>query len=231
MGKKGDRWMAETSKGEKTRALVIQGAIRALGAIGVTGTTTRQIAAESGVHLASLHYHFDSKTALLLAVLDTIVEEDRAAVLEAVESITDSQDSIERVVRAAWRVLERDRPRQMVQYELTFYAVREGSKWLAKRQYDTYVRVYLELLLHLSKGAGGLKPEFCAPLARLIFAGLDGLGLQELADPNRSRSKRGIEALILAARQYAVALGGGAGIHGQGKSARPRAKRSPVAVE
>ena len=56
------------TKGDATRARVIEGAIRVLSATGVIGATTRRIAAESGVRLATLHYHFDSKSALLLAV-------------------------------------------------------------------------------------------------------------------------------------------------------------------
>ena len=44
-------------------------------ATGVIGATTRKIAAESGVRLATLHYHFESKSALLLAVFEALIDE------------------------------------------------------------------------------------------------------------------------------------------------------------
>ena len=62
-------------KGERTRAQIIEGAVRALAEVGVLGVTTRKIAAAAGVQLAALHYHFQSKSELLLAVLDWLIGE------------------------------------------------------------------------------------------------------------------------------------------------------------
>ncbi len=194
------------TKSNKTRARVIEGAIRALCATGVIGTTTRKIAAESGVHLATLHYHFDSKSALLLAVLEALIEDMTLAFREEVKSSSDLDDCIEQVLKAAWRWVTRTRVLQIVQYELTLYALREGAQWLAEQQYDAYVQLYRDFLIAVSNETGELSPAGCAAVARFMLAGVDGLILQELAKPNQARSKRSIEALIGLTQTYARSM-------------------------
>jgi len=197
--------MAKT-KGDRTRTQIIEGAIRALSATGVIGATTRSIATESGVKLATLHYHFDSKNALLLAVLDALIDEMTLALRRGVKDSFDLADSIEQVLRAAWRWVMKTRMLQIVQYELTLYAIREGNSWLMERQYDAYVQLYYYFVKRIPAEQGGLSQADCKALAHFMLAGVDGLILQELAKPNRARSKRSIEALILATQNYVRSL-------------------------
>src|ERR1700730_14652485 len=91
------------TKGDATRARVIEGAIRVLSATGVIGATTRRIAAESGVRLATLHYHFDSTRALLLAVFEALIDETTLAFREEVKNSNGLDDCIEQVLKEAWR--------------------------------------------------------------------------------------------------------------------------------
>jgi AcrR family transcriptional regulator len=197
--------MAHT-KSETTRDKVIQGALRALAQYGVTATTTRKIALESGVPLATLHYHFESKSALLLAVLDAINDQATASLRADQRQRGDLAGCIVHTLRAAWRVIERSRDLQIVQYELTMYALREEAGWLAEQQYDSYLQVWRDILLATAQRTGELDAAGCAALARFIFAGLDGLVLQDLARPGKARSRKGVEALALAAQGYAQAL-------------------------
>jgi AcrR family transcriptional regulator len=194
------------TKGDKTRARVIEGAIRALCATGVIGTTTRQIAAESDVHLATLHYHFDSKSALLLAVLEALIEEMTLTLREEVRGSSNLDECIAQVIRAAWRWVIRTKMLQIIQYELTLYALRNGAQWLAERQYDAYVELYREFLITVAKESNELSPADCRAVARFMLAGVDGLILQDLAKPSQARSKRGIEALIRSAQIYARSI-------------------------
>lgn len=194
------------AKGDRTRAQIIEGAVRALSATGVVGATTRKIATESGVQLATLHYHFDSKSAILLAVLDSLIDEMTLALRGQVKGGSDLDACIEQVLLAAWRLLMQTRALQVVQYELTLYAFREGANWLAERQYDAYVQLYLDFLGSVPEQKGGLALDDCKIVARFMLAGIDGILLQELAKPNRARSKRGIEALIGASQNYARTL-------------------------
>jgi AcrR family transcriptional regulator len=194
------------AKGERTRAQIIDGAVRALSKTGVVGATTRKIAAESNVQLATLHYHFDNKSAILLAVLEVLNGDMALSLRDQVKRVADVDECIGQVLRAGWRVLMQTRSLQVVQYELTLYALREGAAWLAERQYEAYMQLYLDFLRSIPERESGLSLEDCRALTRFMLAGIDGILLQELAKPNRARSKRGIEALIGATKSYARVL-------------------------
>lgn len=194
------------AKSEATRERVIQGTLRALAQHGVTATTTRRIAAECDVPLATLHYHFESKSALLLAALDALNEEVVAQFRTEPRRGADLDGRIAQVLRAVWRHLERTRDLQIVQYELTMYALREDAGWLAERQYESYIQLYRDALFDTACRTGELGAAGCTLLARFMLAGIDGLLLQELARPSRARSRRGLEALIGATQGFAREL-------------------------
>ncbi|WP_158811009.1 TetR/AcrR family transcriptional regulator [Beijerinckia sp. L45] len=194
-----------TAKSADTRAAIVRGALQALEAHGIANTTTRKIASEAGVRLATLHYHFDSKDTLLLAVLDALVAE-LTQILRAETQATEClDDRIAGLVRAAWRYAEQTAAKQIVQFELTLYALRtRGATWLAERQYGDYVRVYGDLL---ASGAGvTLSAPRAQTLARFVLASIDGMILQSLAGLSACDAKQGVEALIVAAQARARAL-------------------------
>lgn len=194
------------TKSEVTRAQIIQGALLALEKTGVIGTTTRKIAAEANVQLATLHYHFESKSALLVAVLEALIDEIAERLREdRGEAEPDLDERIELLIRGTWRSIMQSRTRQIVQYELTLYALREGAQWLADQQYEAYLRLYRDQLASKT-GQPELSPQGYTLLARFILAGIDGLILQELVKPNRSRSLRAIEALTHGAKQLSQKL-------------------------
>ena len=194
------------TKSETTRDKVIQGALRALARFGVTATTTRKIATESGVPLATLHYHFESKGALLLAALDAINAEVTTSLRADQRHRADLAACIAHSLRAAWRFMERTRDLQIVQLELTMYALREDAAWLAEQQYESYLRVWRDILMATATRTRELDAAGCATLARFILAGIDGLVLQDLARPGKARSRKGVEALVQATQGYAEAL-------------------------
>lgn len=197
------------TKSDHTRAQIIEGAVRSLMQTGVVGTTTRKIASEAGVQLATLHYHFESKSALLVAVLESLADEMAGryrAMLDT--SLPDIDAAIEHLLRSAWTSIQQSKLLQIVHYELTLYALREGAEWIAERQYDAFVATYRERLLCVPEAARRLSFEDCTALARFLLAGIDGLILQELANPDDARSQRGVDALIAAGRVYARDLAG-----------------------
>ena len=55
---------------------------------GYLGTTTRKICDRAGVPLGSLHYHFESKEALYVAVLESVLREEAEIGREIEEEIT-----------------------------------------------------------------------------------------------------------------------------------------------
>jgi AcrR family transcriptional regulator len=194
-----------TAKSAETRAAIVRGALQALEANGIANTTTRKIAAEAGVRLATLHYHFDSKDTLLLAVLDALVAELTQILRDEIQPMLCLDDRVAGLVRAAWRYAERTVAKQIVQFELTLYALRmRGATWLAARQYDDYVRVYGAML---ASGTGAtLSPAQAHALARFVLASIDGMILQSLAGLSPGDAEEGIEALIVAAQARARAV-------------------------
>lgn len=195
------------AKSVRTRRQIIDGALLALRSGGVAATTTRHIATKADVRLATLHYHFKSKSALLLAVLEHLIGETTDAMRGQTRDSADVAGCIAEALRAGWRYLTRTRELQIVQYELTLYALRrKDALWLAAYQYDAYVKLYLDILQGVAQRTGELDAAGCAALARFMLAGIDGLLLQELARPSRARSQRAIAALITATQTLAAGL-------------------------
>jgi AcrR family transcriptional regulator len=140
------------TKSDVTRAQIIQGALQALEKTGDIGTTTRSIAAEANVQLATLHYHFESKSTLLVAVLEALIDEIAERLREdRAGTEPDLEDRIELLIHGTWRSIMRSRARQIVQYDLTLYALREGAQWLADQQYEAYLRLYRDQLTSKSE--------------------------------------------------------------------------------
>ena len=66
---------ARRDRGTETRDRLIEAAIDVFGRHGYEGATTRQIAKAADANLAAIVYHFGSKEALYLAVIESIVGE------------------------------------------------------------------------------------------------------------------------------------------------------------
>lgn len=72
-------YLGKTSKAERTRAQILETALRLLRESGYDGTTMRAIAAEAGVSLGSAYYYFPSKEHLVQAFYERTHEEHLAA--------------------------------------------------------------------------------------------------------------------------------------------------------
>ncbi|WP_238555683.1 TetR/AcrR family transcriptional regulator [Gordonia amicalis] len=74
---------------EQRRSALIESAYRAIADHGVEGATTRRICAHAGMPLASFHYAFESRTALLCAVMEQAVPVDIERMLHSVMPAAD----------------------------------------------------------------------------------------------------------------------------------------------
>ncbi|MGV9824047.1 TetR/AcrR family transcriptional regulator [Gordonia sp. NPDC003429] len=86
---------------DERRAALIESAYRVIADHGVEGATTRRICAHAGMPLASFHYAFESRTALLSAVMETAVPRDIQHMLDI---ILDAQSTPPGEGAAAMRV-------------------------------------------------------------------------------------------------------------------------------
>src|SRR5215471_10621595 len=87
-----------------TKQKILDAAERLIGEQGYAGTSLRQIIADAGVNLASVHYHFGSKEELLDELVMRKagpVNEERLAMLDRAEAASASKaEFLERILEA-----------------------------------------------------------------------------------------------------------------------------------
>lgn len=190
------------AKATDTRAKLIAGAMEVLCKDGVSGTTTRKIADASGQRLATMHYHFKDKDALLFAVLDEVALLLNGHLEAELKSAPNLVERVDTLIRVVWQLMTRTQDLQILQFEMTFYAVRSrDAAGLAEKQYKGLLELY-ERFLNSPKAS----PAEAAKIRRLthfVVAGLDGILVQELAYPDAKRSEESINCLITAAKAIA----------------------------
>ena len=191
--------MARTDTTTDRRAEIIAAAIRVLASDGIAETTTRKIAAQAKVNQAALRYYFGSKDDLLFAVLQEMMRLTKDIVRANTPTDCGVREAIERSLRAFWAHIESTPELQVMQYELTLYALRNpASAWLAKEQYDGYAAVVEELLQQNFAAAEHTCPIPLIELARFIVGGLDGMILQFVSVHDVARARRDLDHLIAA---------------------------------
>jgi AcrR family transcriptional regulator len=171
---------------------------------GVGRLTMRAVAAEAGVLLGTVTYVFPSKEMLLRAVIEDVTAE----IAEVLRSSADTGRGLEHAIREGvqqfWATLVEDQEGlQIIQYELTIYALRTaGLENLARWQYERYARIVAAWCQEAASNAG----ETCAvpfdTLARVLVASMDGLILQFVCDPDVTRAR----ADLLAVTEMMISL-------------------------
>src|SRR5258706_1983258 len=85
-----------------TKARILAAAEEVFAAKGFAGASTREIAAQARVNISSLHYHWESKETLYLAVFqniyDRILDVIRAAIPARIENATAGRSVIEQTM-------------------------------------------------------------------------------------------------------------------------------------
>jgi AcrR family transcriptional regulator len=168
---------------------------------GVAGTTVRAVAQEAGIPLGTLQYVFPAKHQLLRAVIEDLVEELADNLMSSVPSGCDVEYAIGHGIRTFWNdlVIGDAEGVQLTQYELTTYALRTaGLEELARWQYERYTDVVAGWLQRAAT------PVDARRLARLVIAGIDGLILQYVVNPDPDRGREDIEAMIAMITHHAA---------------------------
>ncbi len=191
--------MGRASTVDERRARILEAAIVVLARDGIAETTTRKIATEADVNQAMLRYYFGSKEDLLFAVLLEMMRQTREVVQQASLSGGDLRALIQESLLSFWQQFESRPELQVMQYELTLYALRNpASAWLARQQYDGYCAVVETLL---AEGFASIGQESAVPLpelARFVVSGVDGLILQFVSAPDPARARRDLDNLTSA---------------------------------
>jgi AcrR family transcriptional regulator len=191
----------QRTRSEGKREQMIEAGRRVIFREGIWATTTRKIADEASINLATIHYHFANKDALLVAVYDEMLDALRVQVRRDFPEPSTLAARIERVMQRTWEYSKENMAGQLMQAELTLYALRSGLADLAERQSQEYLEIYLRVFRGASDVAGctGLDID---GLSRMLIAGTDGILIQHYAEPDNARSAAACEKLAYLAQRY-----------------------------
>ncbi|TXH05315.1 MAG: TetR family transcriptional regulator [Nevskiaceae bacterium] len=189
---------------EQRRARLVQAAITAIARDGLAATSTRSVAAAAGVDPAMLHYAFDSKHALLQAVMAAIHDEIRSLLSASISDARTLPDAVAQMARGYWAHVLATPQLQRAQYELTLHALATpGNADLARLQYegyrDTLAAALAQRLMRPTNAA-------LTTFAGLCVATMDGLILQHLACNDHAAGQARLELAIDLLRRQARSL-------------------------
>ncbi|TDP39592.1 TetR family transcriptional regulator [Nocardia ignorata] len=179
---------------EERRAHLIEAAIGLAEKKGVAGVTTRDVAQAAGVSLGVVHYCFESKDALMTELVKALSMELRDSV-DADETVWadtgTGKEALQKLVRQGlelmWRNIEATPERQLLTYETTTYALREGESTpaklaIAREQYKFNDSTVADVMDHC-RDATGCDWNIPLPqLSRFILSVIDGIVLRWLVD-------------------------------------------------
>lgn len=181
---------------ETRRAQLIDAAIAIALRDGLDNTTVRRIATEAGVSLGTVHYCFDSKRALLEAMVEAIASRDiEATTLELLDDASPA-DAIRAAFRYYWSISGAQADRQRLVYELVAFLVRQDDPGpeLARRIFaKNYAIVHGFVEMFQTRWAKdlGVPTEV---VERMVIAVTDGVALAWLADGNDDKALAVLDA-------------------------------------
>jgi AcrR family transcriptional regulator len=167
-----------------TRQRLVAGTLRSLRRRGLVETTSRDIAAESGVNLAGITYHFGSKDELVAeALLGTIRDWLRPA-LDVLSRDMDPAQRVLEAIQALQGSFEKARGLLPVYLEALVHAGRDTRLGREVRTMFRELRRFLADQIADLQGQGYL-PAWVEPaaMATLLLAAADGIALHAALDP------------------------------------------------
>lgn len=182
---------------EKRRGGIVLAAFREIAKSGFEGLRTREVAAEVGINIATLHYYFPTKESLIGAVLEHAMERFRASL----EPHGSPEDQLRNYLRAVRRLLSQEPELGAVMAEMVLRSVRDRTTGrILEQMYEQWHTTTRGLLRRAARN-GRLRPELDSEgVAALIVATLTALTL-----PVMSGSGRGDQALRQLERWLGIA--------------------------
>lgn len=189
---------------ETRRKHIAEAALRALQAHGHAGLTARKVAAEAGLSLGHLTYHYKDMSEILAAAFrlaaDQVQEAGRRALIQPGGT---PSERLERFLRAGFSSDLMTPAHMRLKIDLWSAALTQPQIASIERTlYDSH-RDALERLL--DRMAAGYAFERIPAVADLIMATLDGLWLDWLRRGDEGAVKNGLDGCVLFAR---LRLGG-----------------------
>jgi len=167
-------------RGDATKELILEAARESLREQGYSATSIRAVAERAGVQLSLVHYHFGSKLAMLVAVL----EHENAKLLERQQALFARPEPLSAKWRAACRFLEDDLESGYVRILWELWAAGLADEQLAARWRDAtagWRRLMAEVFEEWSREMELELPISAAAVATLVANLFQGLEVEILA--------------------------------------------------
>jgi AcrR family transcriptional regulator len=165
-----------TSTTAQRRAQIIAATMRLIACDGVAALSTRKIAREAAVNLATLHDLFGRKDDLLLAVLDAATNTMIAALVLDVHPGGGLRAALAESFAALCGLLDRMPALPLVRCEVLLYAFGRPAQAAAARQQQRYIEALEGCYRVARAGRVGLMAD--EELAAVVSSSIDGLALQ-----------------------------------------------------
>jgi AcrR family transcriptional regulator len=179
---------------EQRRVLLVEAALRVIAREGVSAATTRAIVAEADMALASFHYAFPSRDALMRELVTHVVGAEAVSAFAALRPGDDIRESLHAGLTAYLQYVTADPDHELAMQELVQYALRTpGLDHLAREQYEIYRSVVIELLTEAGAAAGVTWRLPIDEVARLVIVQTDGITLAWLVDRDAAAAARAID--------------------------------------
>lgn len=201
---------------EERRAHLIEAAIGLAEKKGVAGVTTRDVAQAAGVSLGVVHYCFENKDALMTELVKALSMELRDSV-DANETVWQDvgtgKEALQKLVRAGlelmWLNIEATPERQLLTYETTTYALREGEQTpaklaIAREQYAFNDSTVADILEHARDATVNQWSVPVGALSRFTLNVIDGIVLRWLVDNDSESVRNQLDLLSEMVSNYAT---------------------------
>jgi AcrR family transcriptional regulator len=164
--------------GTQRRRALVASAYQRIATSGFEGLRTRDVAADVGVNIATLHYYFPSKEALIRAVIGHAMQR----FVETLPSHGSPLDQLQAHLRALSELLKADRQLWAVMGELVLRAPRDTALAAIFRQTDAHWHRTLRDLIARCIEQGQIDASLDADgTARLMIVAIKGLSLPTVA--------------------------------------------------
>jgi AcrR family transcriptional regulator len=176
-----------SARGDATKESILEAARECLREYGYSGTSIRAVAERAGVQLSLVHYHFGSKQAVLVAVL----EHENEKLLERQQALFAGPDPLSAKWRAACRFLEDDLESGYVRILWELWAAGLADDELAARWRDAtagWRRLMAEVVEEWSRQVGLELPISATAVATLVANLFQGLEVEILAGVSEDES-------------------------------------------
>ena len=166
------------------REALLEATVRVVARAGLRKVTNRVVAEEAGVTHGLVSHHFGTRDALVAEALKYVLDRSLAQ-----STLGSGSGSIDDLARTLVEMATSDADGQAFQYELILESRRRPElRPLVTSLYQAYRDAMQSELDRMGLG-------HVAGLADAVFATLDGLVFQELADPDPVRMQSALDAL------------------------------------